>query len=72
MSYHRHPVRRFEITPPPGTGETLPRRHFLRMLGLATGGAAVLAARPWRAAAAGAAPAFPDGIKSGDPQPRAA
>lgn len=68
MSYHRHPLRPVEIAPPPGTGETLPRRHFLRLLGLATGGAAVLAARPFRAAAADA-PAFPDGIKSGDPQP---
>lgn len=69
MSYHRHPIRRIEITPPAGTGETVARRHFLRLLGAATGGAAVLAARPFRAAAAGAGAAFPDGIKSGDPQP---
>jgi len=69
MSFHRHPLKPLEIAPPTGTGETLPRRHFLRLLGVATGGAAVLAARPWRAGAADTEPAFPDGIKSGDPKP---
>lgn len=57
-----------EIAPPAGTGRTMPRREFLRLLGVAAGGVATFGnARP---AGAGAAPAFPDGIKSGDPRPR--
>ncbi|MGH7789513.1 MAG: alkaline phosphatase D family protein [Candidatus Binatia bacterium] len=56
------------IAPPPGTGPTLPRREFLRLLSLAAGSAAVLSALPRRAAAQGPwVPSFPDGIKSGDP-----
>lgn len=60
-----------ELLPPPGTGPTLPRREFLRLLGLAVGGSAALATAPARRALAGVlpAPAFPDGIKSGDPKP---
>ena len=69
MSYHHHPLRPIEIAPPPGAGATLPRRDFLRLLGAAAGGAVALAAVPRRAAAQSATPAFPDGIKSGDPQP---
>jgi alkaline phosphatase D len=69
MSYHRHPLRPIEIAPPPGTGATLPRRDFLRLLGAAAGGAVALAAVPRRAAAQSATAAFPSGIKSGDPQP---
>lgn len=73
MSYHRHLLRPIEIAPPPGTGGTLPRREFLRLLGAAAGGVAVLAARP-RVAAGQVVPtpAFPDGIKSGDPKPTTA
>ena len=70
MSYHRHPLRPIEIAPPAGTGATLPRRDFLRLLGAAAGGALALAAVPRRASALTTAPpAFPDGIKSGDPRP---
>ena len=69
MSYHHHPLRPIEIAPPPGAGATLPRRDFLRLLGAAAGGAVALAAVPRRAAAQSATAAFPDGIKSGDPQP---
>lgn len=60
-----------EIAPPPGTGPTLPRREFLRLVGLAMGGTAALATAPARRALAGVVPAplFPDGIKSGDPKP---
>ena len=60
-----------EIAPPPGTGRTLPRREFLRLLGSTAGGLAALAAHP-RPAFAGLPAAFPDGIKSGDPYPRRA
>ncbi len=68
------------VAPPAGTGATLPRREFLRILAGAAGSAAVLGALP-RRAAAGLEPlgprdatsaVFPDGIKSGDPQTRAA
>ncbi|MBM4244547.1 MAG: hypothetical protein FJ148_12125 [Deltaproteobacteria bacterium] len=69
MSDHRHPLRPLEIAPPPGTGATLPRRDFLRLLGAAAGGAVALAAVPRRAAAQSATATYPDGIKSGDPQP---
>jgi alkaline phosphatase D len=57
-----------DVTVPPGTGRTLPRREFLRLLAGAVGGAAVLRAVGGPLAFATAAePAFPDGIKSGDP-----
>lgn len=60
------------FVPPAGTGPTLPRREFLRLLGAATGGALVLAPalRGAARAASGETSAFPDGIKSGDPRPR--
>ena len=62
--------RPFDIAPPPGTGRTLPRREFLRLLATAAGGAASLALWPRHATAqSGWVPAFPDGIKSGDPRP---
>ncbi|MFN8640178.1 MAG: alkaline phosphatase D family protein [Candidatus Binatia bacterium] len=69
MSYrHRHSI---ELSPPPGTGMTLPRREFLRLLAAAVGGTAVLGGLPARRAAAGARlpGAFPDGVKAGDPRP---
>lgn len=59
------------IAPPSGTGPTLPRREFLRLLSLAAGSAVVLSALPRRAAAlAEWVPSFPDGIKSGAPNVR--
>ncbi len=63
-----------DIAPPPGSGRTVPRRDFLRLLAAGTGGAAVLTALPWRRGAAAAAPApvFPDGVKAGDPRPQTA
>src|SRR6187455_3153181 len=68
MGCNRH--RAAEIAPPPRTGSALPRREFLKLLASAVGGAAVLSAIPGRRAlAGGAAVAFPDGIKSGDPLP---
>ncbi|MBX3023558.1 alkaline phosphatase D family protein [bacterium] len=69
MSFRAHlPI---EVLPPPGTGATLPRREFLRLLSAALGGIAALSVLPARRAFAGAVPApiFPDGIKSGDPKP---
>ncbi|MFM8409701.1 MAG: alkaline phosphatase D family protein, partial [Alphaproteobacteria bacterium] len=69
----KRPFRVVEIAPPPGTGHAMPRREFLRLLGLATGGIAVAAAVPAGAALAPpVANPFPDGIKSGDPRPRRA
>lgn len=57
-----------EIAPPPGTGRTLPRREFLRLLGVAAGGLATLGgSRIARGEPLDAV--FPDGIKSGDPRP---
>lgn len=68
MSYRpRLPL--IDLAPPPGTGHSMPRRDFLRLLGLAAGSAAALSLRPRRSAAA-PTPLFPDGIKSGDPRPR--
>ena len=63
-----------EFVPPPGTGTTLPRREFLRLVAVAMGGTAALATAPARRALAGVVPepAFPDGIKSGDPKPSSA
>jgi alkaline phosphatase D len=58
-----------EVSPPPGTGFTLPRRAFLKLLATAVGGGTALSALP-RRAVAGVAPVFPDGIKAGDPSPR--
>lgn len=72
MPFHdRLPI---DIVPPPGTGPTLPRREFLRLLGVAAGGAAALGAIPARRvfAAPGEPVLFPDGIKSGDPRPTSA
>jgi alkaline phosphatase D len=67
MSHRRHPI--VDLTPPPGTGRTLPRREFLRLLATTVGGAGVLGAIPGRRVHAGAPMAvFPDGIKSGDPR----
>lgn len=64
-----------EIAPPPGSGHTMPRREFLRILAAAVAasatGFAVLGHKP-AFAAAQAAETFPDGIKSGDPRPRSA
>jgi alkaline phosphatase D len=66
------------ITPPHGSGGGMPRREFLRALARAgAGGLAIALARPWpvsasagpRAGEADGTP-FPDGVKSGDPQPR--
>jgi alkaline phosphatase D len=69
MSRTRHPL--LAIRPPPGTGPTLPRREFLRLVAAALGGAAAVHAVPGGRALAGAlAPVFPDGVKSGDPRPR--
>lgn len=61
----------FALAPPAGTGATLPRREFLRLLATALGGAAALSGLPARRALAGVVPpvVFPDGIKSGDPLP---
>ena len=60
-----------DVAPPPGTGHSMPRRDFLRLLGLATGSAAGLALLPRRGAAqAPWEPAFPDGVKAGDPAAR--
>jgi alkaline phosphatase D len=60
---------RIDVTPPPGTGRTLPRREFLRLLAMAAGGAAAATMLPGRGARAGAPGAtFPDGIKAGDPR----
>ena len=51
----------------------MPRRDFLRLLGIATGGLAAAAAAPVGAAVPSVASTpFPDGIKSGDPRPRRA
>ena len=61
----------FEIVPPPGTGRSMPRREFLRLLAAAIGGVSLLPALGGRANAGPVwTPSFPDGIKSGDPQPR--
>ena len=57
-----------EISPPPGTGRTMPRREFLRALAaLGVAGAAGRLVWPAQPARAGVASVFPDGIKSGDP-----
>ena len=67
MSRSRHPL--LAVGPPPGTGRTLPRREFLRLLATTVGGAAVIGALPGGRALAGLAEAaFPDGVKSGDPR----
>ena len=58
-----------DIVPPAGTGRTIPRREFLRLAALGAGGVAVSGALPGRLSAQTAADVFPDGIKSGDPQP---
>jgi len=57
-----------DVTVPAGTGRTLPRREFLRLLAGTVGGAVVLQAvgRP-RAYAAPVGTVFPDGVKCGDP-----
>jgi len=69
----KRPVLLVDLSPPPGTGRTMPRREFLRLLGLATGGLAAVAAAPAGAVTpTGSASPFPDGIKSGDPRPRRA
>src|SRR5262245_6033854 len=68
MSYRpRLPI--VEIGPPPGTGSSLPRRDFLKLLATAVGSGAALSLLP-RRVVAGVAPVFPDGIKAGDPSPR--
>jgi alkaline phosphatase D len=60
-----------EITPPRGTGRTLPRREFLRLLAASIGGAIALGSWPRRGGAQGGwVPSFPDGVKAGDPNPR--
>jgi alkaline phosphatase D len=70
LSRTRHPL--LAIRPPPGTGRTLPRREFLRLVAAALGGAAALRAVPGGRALAGVlGPVFPDGVKSGDPRPDA-
>jgi alkaline phosphatase D len=59
------------FAPPEGTGATLPRREFLRLLTAALGGAAALTILPRRSGATGSwVPSFPDGVKAGDPRPR--
>jgi len=63
-------MARIDVGPPPGTGRTLPRREFLRLLATAAGGMAVLPMIPGHRALAGPidpATIFPDGVKSGDP-----
>mgnify|MGYP003630234808 CR=1 FL=1 len=64
-----------EMSPPAGTGRTMPRRDFLRALAVAAAagaaGSHVFGARHVFANTATAA-VFPDGIKSGDPAPRSA
>ena len=69
MSFRPRPP--IDLAPPPGTGSTLPRREFLRLLAAAVGGAAALSGLSARRALAGVgAPAvFPDGVKAGDPRP---
>jgi alkaline phosphatase D len=63
-----------EVSPPAGTGPTMPRREFLRALAalgvVGAAGRLLFVADPAR----GGAPelVFPDGIKSGDPSPGSA
>ena len=64
--------RQTVVTPPRGTGRTMPRREFLKALAaMATAGAAG-APLLQASGAAAAAERFPDGIKSGDPAPQGA
>ena len=54
-----------EISPPRGTGRTLPRREFLRLLAASLGGAVALGSWPRRGGAQGGwIPSFPDGVKA--------
>lgn len=66
------PTIRCDLGPPPGTGRTLPRREFLRLIAAALGSAAAATVWPRRGTAQNWVPTFPDGIKSGDPKPRTA
>jgi alkaline phosphatase D len=66
VSHSRFPVVQFGA--PLGTGRTLPRREFLRLLAATLGGAVGLAGLPARRARAHVeGDVFPDGIKAGDP-----
>ncbi|CAA0114271.1 Alkaline phosphatase D [Halioglobus japonicus] len=64
-----------EISPPNGTGRTMPRREFLRALAVLVAAGATgqsFLAADYARADDEAALLFPDGIKSGDPAPRSA
>src|SRR5262245_2996778 len=65
------PIRpRLDVAPPPGTGRSMPRREFLRLVALAAGGAASFAWRPRPSVGQGGwVPSFHDGGKAGDPHP---